>query len=278
MGLSSASSSRAPGDCRRSCASASACGFDPGGGHDAVAALQAGGEPEGAAHPGRAVDADVAAHQLRQAAGDRQPEAGAAVLARGRGVGLLEGLEQPLPGSPARCRCRCPRPRSAPAVRRRRLPAAGPRSVTRPVVGELDGVAGEVEQGLAQPRRVAAQPGRHRVAVDLDRQALGPRRSGDDGRDVVEDGREVEVGVLQSQLAGLDLGQVEDVVDDRQQVLARGVDLGQALGLLRRGAGALQQVGQADDGVHRRADLVAHVGQEGALGPVGGLGGVLGML
>ena len=39
---------------------------------------------------------------------------------------------------------------------------------------------------------------------------------------------------------------------------------------------ALQhQLRHADDGVQRRADLVAHVGQEGALGAAGGLGGVL---
>jgi hypothetical protein len=37
---------------------------------------------------------------------------------------------------------------------------------------------------------------------------------------------------------------------------------------------ASQQVGHAEDAVHRRADLVAHVGQEGALGLVGGVGGV----
>ena len=33
-----------------------------------------------------------------------------------------------------------------------------------------------------------------------------------------------------------------------------------------------QQAGHADDGVHRRADLVAHVRQERALGLVGRLG------
>jgi hypothetical protein len=38
------------------------------------------------------------------------------------------------------------------------------------------------------------------------------------------------------------------------------------------GARALHQVGEANDGVHRRADLVAHVGQKGALGHVGGFG------
>ncbi len=37
----------------------------------------------------------------------------------------------------------------------------------------------------------------------------------------------------------------------------------------------VQQVGEADDRVHRRADLVTHVGQEGAFGAVGRLGGIL---
>ncbi len=40
--------------------------------------------------------------------------------------------------------------------------------------------------------------------------------------------------------------------------------------------GVEHEIGHADDAVHRRADLVAHVRQELALGLVGGLGGVLG--
>ena len=42
--------------------------------------------------------------------------------------------------------------------------------------------------------------------------------------------------------------------------------------LLRRQPGAPDQVRHADDGVERRTDLVAHVGQEGALGHVGTFG------
>ncbi len=38
----------------------------------------------------------------------------------------------------------------------------------------------------------------------------------------------------------------------------------------------LEQLGEANDGVQRRAQLVAHVGQEGALGLIGGVGGLLG--
>ena len=43
--------------------------------------------------PGRAAQLDLAAEQAGQLAADRQTEAGAAVLAAGAGVGLLEGLE-----------------------------------------------------------------------------------------------------------------------------------------------------------------------------------------
>ena len=48
--------------------------------------------------------------------------------------------------------------------------------------------------------------------------------------------------------------------------------------LLRRERGTGQQLGHADHAVHRRADLVADVGQELALGAVGGHGLVAGLL
>ena len=46
--------------------------------------------------PGVDVEPDLAAEQPRQLAADRQAEAGAAVLAAGRAVGLLERLEDDL--------------------------------------------------------------------------------------------------------------------------------------------------------------------------------------
>ena len=84
--------------------------------------------------------------------------------------------------------------------------------------------------------------------------------------------------VLQVQLAGLDLGEVEDVVDDRQQRVAAGADDLGELALLGAELGVEQQAAHADDAVHGRADLVAHGGQEGALGLVGGLGLLAGAL
>ena len=56
----------------------------------------------------------------------------------------------------------------------------------------------------------------------------------------------------------------------------RRLDQAQVLALLRGERGVQGQVGHAEDAVHGRADLVAHVGQEHALGPVGGLGRLLG--
>jgi len=52
------------------------------------------------------------------------------------------------------------------------------------------------------------------------------------------------------------------------------VDLFEPIGLRRRRVVAPQQVHQADHRVHRRADLVAHVGEERALGLRGRLGTV----
>ena len=53
-------------------------------------------EREGRAQARRAAQAELAAQQLRQLAADGEAKAGAAVLAAGRGVGLLEGLEHDL--------------------------------------------------------------------------------------------------------------------------------------------------------------------------------------
>src|SRR5206468_7795796 len=50
-------------------------------------------EREGAADTGRGGDVQLAAEHAGELAADRKPEAGAAVLAAGGAVGLLEGLE-----------------------------------------------------------------------------------------------------------------------------------------------------------------------------------------
>ena len=142
------------------------------------------------------------------------------------------------------------------------------------MVGELEAVAEEVGQYLAQPRRVAAHAPRHTAAHQhLEAQAAGFGQRRVAMLDRFEQRMQVEVHRLQAQLAGLYFRQVEDVADDARQGLRAVVDLPQialAPGLVE--PRLARQPGQSDQAIQRRADFVAGVGQEGALGTVGRLG------
>ena len=131
-----------------------------------------------------------------------------------------------------------------------------------PLVGEFQRVVGVIEQRLTQPRHIAGQPLRHVVHVDVEAQPFRARAGTDQRADIGEQLAQVEVALLELQAAGLDPREVEDVVDQHQQMLRRHVDLAEAVGLRRRGILAFEQAGEAEDGVHRRADFVAHVGEK----------------
>ena len=98
---------------------------------------------------------------------DRQAEAGAAVLAGGRRVGLGEGARRAGPRPPARCRCRCRRRRmissttSSPA-----LALTLTRTTTSPRSVNLMALPTRLTQHLAEPVRVADERIRH-VGVDV---------------------------------------------------------------------------------------------------------------
>ncbi len=232
---------------------------------------QTGGDPERAALSGHAVDAGLAAHQVRQALVDRQAETGAAVAPRGRTVRLFEGLEDPglLVGGYADA-----------AV----LHFEADQAVTAAILdyapaqrdaagfGEFHGVAQVIEQGLRQPRRVADQARRQPGHLAPEGEPLRLDPLDDDGAQVGGQFAEVERDLLDHHPPGLDLGKVEDVVEDAHQVLCGAGNLAQLVLLLRARLGTLQQMGHADDGIHRRADFVAHIGQERALAAAGGFG------
>ena len=73
----------------------------------------------------------------------------------------------------------------------------------------------------------------------------------------------------QLHLAGFNLRQVEDVVDQPQQMFAAGEDLIQeplpSAAVVLSVAGVDHQLGETDDRVQWRSQFVAHVGQEHAL-------------
>ena len=144
---------------------------------------------------------------------------------------------------------------------------------------ELDGVANEIDEHLPQPGRIADQRGGD-LRSDAERQ-LEPLLVGANRHHLerlVEDLAEIEVDALEHQMAGLHLGKVQDVVDQVQELAPRLPEDADVLALLRGQRGFPQQVRHADDGVHRRPDLVAHAGEEVALGAVRVLGGLLGLL
>ena len=80
-------------------------------------------------------------------------------------------------------------------------------------------------------------------------------------------------------LPGLDLRQIQDAVDQVEQMLAGRLDplqvRNRALIALVFGGFLLQQLAVENDGVQRRAQLVAHAGQELALGTRRRLGPLL---
>src|SRR4051794_4020770 len=82
---------------------------------------------------------------------------------------------------------------------------------------------------------------------------------------------------MQLLLAGLDLGRVENIVDEFQEVLATLLDDVQAPHLARLEVPrTLQKLRIAQNAIQRRAQLVAHARQEHRLGLVGHFGNFLG--
>ena len=182
-------------------------------------------EGERAALPGDADEPDLAAEQRRQLAADRQTQAGAAVLAAGAGVGLLERLEdEPLllrrdadagvvdrEGDDLRGRA------AAPDDRRPALGRQPTRIVDVALAVNLNGVRQQVLEDLLQPLRVAGRTTRGSVGVESTwngrflasatwRKLRSTLSRSDGERDLLG---------LDGDRARLDLRQVEDVVDQR---------------------------------------------------------------
>ena len=233
-------------------------------------------EPEGAALALRAVGADRPAHHLDQQFADRQPQPGAAEAARGAGVSLGKFVEDGL-----QVFVRQPDPGigdgdAQAAVLR---PLANQAHVQQHIAGrrELDGVAEQVGHHLADAAWVAHQHLRQvRRIIDHQVQPARLRRQRLAAGERFKFMQQVEGNRFKIELARLDLGKVEDVVDQRQQALGAGVGHAGELALAFRQLGVEQQLEHADHAIHRGADLVAHVGQEGAFGHVRFVGHDLG--
>ena len=216
-----------------------------------------------------ALETDGAAHRLGETLGDGRAQPGAAVAARQAAVRLLERLEQALAQRHGD---------ADPGVGDGETQAqvlafdqgGGHRQAYLAFVGELDRIAREVQQDLAQVTRVAPQLGRNGV-VDLPFIAhlLAARLRHEDQADALHQLARRELDDVQLDLARLDRGNVQHVFHQAQQGAGGGLDGGQAFALFGVQARGGQQFRHAGQAVQGRAELVAHVGQETALSLVG---------
>ena len=222
-----------------------------------------------------ALQRDIAAQEPREPPADRQPEPRAAILPGAAAVHLAEFLEHQL---------QLIQGNADAGVRDRDgdvLVAAPHIDGDRARLGEFGGVAQEIDQDLAQLVLVAEQ-GRQSPLDLLDQlHAPAPDHRLDGAQALVEERLEHELERPHVHASGLDLGQVEHVVDQPEQMVGAGQDLLE-IAVLALGqeilAAAHDQPGEADDRVHRRPQLVAHVGQELGLRPARLLGLLLGRL
>jgi len=139
--------------------------------------------------------------------------------------------------------------------------------------GELHGVADQVDQHLLHRALVRPQFGGILVHRDDQRLVLFARLGADQLQGGVEGTCRVQRMGRDIHPAGLDLGDVEQVVDQRQQMRAGGMDVAGIVAVTLIANRPETFLGddfrKAQDGVQRRAQFVAHVCQEGGLGGVG---------
>ncbi len=218
-----------------------------------------------------ALDAKGALHHLHQSLADGQPQPGAAILAGGGAVGLGKGLEQAI---------NLFRGHADTAVLDRNFQCSlvvfhGQRlgaDQNLPSVGKLDGVVGQIGQHLSQAQRIPDQGvGDGIIDMKQQLQPLFPRSHRQHRAQLLHDLIQVEGNFLDIQLARLNFGRVENIVDDAEQGFRRAVGLVQIVTLLGAHFGLQAEPDQTEHAIHGRANFVAHVGQKFILG----LGGAL---
>ena len=188
-------------------------------------------------------EADLAAKERRELAADGEAKTGSAVLTAGAGVRLLERFEDQalLFRSDANAGVRdLDRHRGGGEAKNRMVgrPPAGHllhAHLDLTLRGELERVREQVLENLLQTFRVAGERARQRIVdLDLEGQVLRLGEVVERSFDTVAKRREGDLLGFDGDRAGLDLREVEDVVDERQQVGAGRMDVLGELDLLRR--------------------------------------------
>src|SRR5581483_746760 len=229
-------------------------------------------ESERAALTEAALHLDIAAHQEHQLTADHESKSGASDAMPGI-AHLFEGPKyrlQLLSGDadPRVTHLEAQAPgRSKPDIQH-----------DAALVAEFHGIFQQIEQHLAQAPLIGANDVRQigrQYAHKLE--ALGGRLRQHAFIERLQKTLEGHIGRMELLLAGLDLGRVQNVVDEFQQVLAAlsdDIEAGHLFGI--QVAVELHDLSVAQDAVQGRAQLVTHVRQKHALGPISHFGSLLG--
>ena len=223
---------------------------------------------QGAAKALETFQHQVAPHPPGELPRNGQSEPGTAETPAGIAFCLLEGLEYLVEFGPGNADA---------GILHREGPGRRPEGVLRrgdhggfqgdaPPFGELDGVGQEVLQDLPSSLDIRAQAeGRIGVHVDLEIEALDLGQGLEDG-----DHRFHQPGqghLLENivHVPGLDLGDIQDVIDQGKQIVTGAMDGVGEVHLLFREVSRLvvrQQPRQDHEAVQGRPQFVRHVGQE----------------
>src|SRR5690606_34424259 len=133
--------------------------------------------------------------------------------------------------------------------------------------GELDGIRKQVEQHLPDLLFVAGDAC-IRAAVVLQPQPATLCRGQYHGHGITDHCRYARLVHPVVDAAGLELGKVQHIVDERQQMMLRALYPGEVFLLRFRygiGNAELEQVDVAADRVQRRTQFMAHIGEERTL-------------
>ena len=145
-------------------------------------------------------------------------------------------------------------------------------NIHQPAVGEFQGIVGDLEQDLADPARIGGDAGQFGRGGQRQAQALFPGARLQQTR--YRAGGLQRIAILVLQLLVSVAGQRDDIVQQGEKTLAGFQHHFNMIGLALREFGPLQQLRHAQERVHRGAQFMRDVGDEGGLGHGAGLGGV----
>jgi hypothetical protein len=207
--------------------------------------------------------------QLHERAGNGEPEAGAALALGILALHLFERLAdlvKRLGGNADAGVCD--------GEDHRGLMHMGAQRDAAAIAGEFYGVGEQVEHDLLHGAAVALH-GQPSANLLLHGDVLLFGLNGGQPQGFLDQRREIDGLAVDAHMARLDLRHVENIVDDVEQVFAAIVNIAGIFGIFRRADRSehliLQDIGKAEDGVERRAQLMAHIGEEFGFRPVGGL-------